>query len=339
MEEKLVKEYQDSFLMGNKISSSTVVKNTNSRELDIIKSSFSSFFMQYINLRVDSITVDMLIRNKPLACAPHMNNEFYGLNKRDNSMGWDYSVKWSLSQKLYANLSETIVYICQRCFISGKFKFAVLPLSVSSERNANADHKNMLVLHYKDDIVEVMLFEPNGETYGREKTDYISFLDEAVEYSNEILSDLRMSFKIMKPVLVGGEGIQNFLGFQEVTETTTRFLGLPICSLVTYWTITKWISSEMESVSFKDFTETLVEEIKANREEKKKEVYDFIIKTNKDIHDVFEEKIKEYIEKDKPLITEKYNRYLSKSTVTFDVSVSVTSQRYFYYLHVEFKFK
>ena len=197
----------------------------------------------------------------------------------------------------------------------------------------------MLVLHYKDDIVEVMLFEPNGERYGREKTDYISFLKQVVEYSNEILSDLRMSFRFMKPVLVGGEGIQNFLGFQEVTETTIRFSGLPICSLVTYWTITKWISSEMESVSFKDFTETLVEEIKANREEKKKEVYDFIIKTNKYINSVFEEKMKEFIEKDKPLITEKYNRYLSKSTVTFDVTVSVISNKHLYEFDIVFNFR
>ena len=339
IEDRLVEEYEDSLLMGTSIGLSTIVKTNSTQKYNIIRSSFTSFFTHYINLRVDSIVVDMLIRDKTIACAPHVNNEFRELNYRVNSKIWDYNKKWSLSQKLYANLSETIVYVCERCF-TDKYQYAVIPLDVSSVQNGDIDHKNMLVLHYKKGqnghTVEVLLFEPNGENYGKERTKYIEFLRQVVEYSKEILLGLKVAYSIEEPVLVGGKGIQNFLGLREDTERGTRFIGLPICSLVTYWTITKWLSSA--STSFQDFIEHLVDDIRSDRKAKQKEVYEFIVRFNTDIYSVFEKELETYIKKDEPLLIQMYREHISNSEVTFDVSVSVNSNKYSYNVDVEFKF-
>tara|TARA_A100001015_G_scaffold320998_1_gene449546 strand:- start:927 stop:1967 length:1041 start_codon:yes stop_codon:yes gene_type:complete len=339
IENDLVEEYSDSFLMGRNIELKTISNKPTNNDANVISSSFLPFFTQYISLRIDSILVDTLIRNNPLACAPHMNNQFHEVNPR-NSEKWDYSKKWSLSQKLYANLSETIVYICERCFIFGNFEFAILPISVSSSQSEVADHKNMLVFHYKRDKknVEILLFEPNGEMYGRTKTKYIVFLKAVVTYSNKILEKLEKKYSINTPVLVGGEGIQNFLGIEEVTEMGTRLIGLPICSLVTYWTITKWISSGMKSNSFEEFTKILIEKIKVNRKEKQKEVYEFIKEFNGDISKIFSKKLQDYIDKDKPLIIEKYSKHIHKTVINFYLIVSVISKKYYYVLSFKFDF-
>lgn len=213
--------------------------------------------------------------------------------------------KWTPSEKKKATNDLSLAYAISRCYNEGnsEYKIIVIPIGVSSSKNGQVDHSNILiidlrqnsVMDMKDNIfklkymslghqekfiknssqkflknkkndIAAYLFEPNGIQFSKDNginTVVFNYIKQA----NSLLKNMNLNIQISKFEVVGGDGIQTILGkkFRNLKQKTIGHSGYPICAGIGFWIVFKWMKRHFLDISLPFYINTLIDAFKENQ--------------------------------------------------------------------------
>lgn len=216
-----------------------------------------------INVRGTMPLLNLIIRRKHVnnvVCAPHVMTRFE--NVRPIVPILEFKDKWNITEKISANLAQTLLYSSIRCKQNKtKFKGVLLEFLVN-----NGNHSNFIYIDIIQSPFVCYLFEPNGIQYLK-TTGARTDLENAIKEANNILIG---SFS-ENVEIADIKGVQFELGFE---QNENEYRGIGICRAVTFWTIFQWVQSDI--LDFKQFIYTLAQEIHYNTIDRRQAIIEFM---------------------------------------------------------------